>query len=569
MAEPETHAHRDEQAEETHSALTTATVTLEAEAEPEVKEDKPKSEPKTRAFYLTFLAISVTTFLSAIDLTAVGTALPTISTALHDTKGDFTWVGSAYALSSTAFIPLSGNLADAFGRRIVLLFSILFFAIGSALSGAAHNMNMLIAARTVQGVGGGGILALSEILVADLVPLAERGIYQGFLALVWSLAASVGPPIGGALANQGDKAWRWLFYLNLPLCGISLVLVAFFLKVRSPPGTIREKLGEVDWIGNAIVIAGSALAIIGLTWGGIRFPWGSAQVLAPLIIGLVTLVVFGFYEARVKAPVRPTVPPDIVSNRTSFGGLIGTAIHGLTSVALIYYLPVYYQACFSASPIRSAVDFLPSGLLTAPFAFVAGVITSVSGKYRPVNYAAWCFVIIGFGIFTLLKADSSKGQWVGFQVITSIGLGMLFSCPVFPILAPLPNNRAASALALWTFTRSFFQAWGITIASTVLQNKLKTNLPPSFIAQFPPGFEIAYIAIPVIRTLDEPLKSQVQAGFAKSMAAIWQTMAGIAGIGLLSCLLLKEIPMVQGIDERYALKEDEREKEKVVDVEKR
>ncbi|KAF7308132.1 MFS domain-containing protein [Mycena chlorophos] len=538
-----------------------ASPTLEdAPSSGEVQE-KPKATPKTRAFYLTFLAISVTTFLSAIDLTAVGTALPTISDSLHDTKGEFTWVGNAYALSSTAFIPLSGNLADAFGRRGIVLFSITFFAIGSALSGAAQNMNMLIAARTVQGIGGGGILALSEILIADLVPLAERGIYQGFLAVIWSLASSIGPPIGGALANVNHKAWRWLFFLNLPLCGLSFFLVLFFLRVRSPPGSVREKLAQVDWIGNTIIIFGSSLAIIGLTWGGIRYPWGDAHVLAPLIIGLVLIAVFGIYDARLSpsSGVRPTVPSDIISNRTSLAGLIGTSIHGLVSIALIYYLPVYFQAVFTASPIRSAVDFLPSGLLTAPFAFVAGVITTVMAKYRPVNYAAWCFVIIGFGIFTLLDADSSKGRWVGFQVLTSVGLGMLFSCPVFPILAPLPPQRAASALALWTFARSFFQAWGITIASTVLQNKLKTTLPPSFIAQVSGstssggGYEIAYAAIPLIRGLDEPLKRQVQVAFAESMKEIWQVMTGISGIGLLSCLLMREIPMGVVVDETYAL----------------
>ncbi|KAJ7066111.1 iron permease [Mycena amicta] len=520
--------------------------------------EQPKPEPKSREFYLTLLAIGVTTILSALDLTALGTALPTIAKSLNDTSGEFVWIGAAYALASTAFIPLMGNLADAFGRRPIVLTSIAFFALGSALAGAAQSMTWIIASRAVQGVGGGGVLALSEILIADLVPLAERGAYQGFLALVWSVGSCIGPPVGGALANVDGKAWRWLFWLNLPLCGMSFILVALFLHVKTPEGSVRSKLAQVDWIGNIIVVIGSGLVIIALTWGGVRYHWNSAHVLSTLIIGFVLIIFFGIYEAKlVPSGVRPTTPPDIVSNRTSLGGLISTAIHGLVSIALIYYLPVYYQACFSASPIRSAVDFLPSGLLTAPFAFFAGVATAILKKYRPVQWFAWVFVVVGFGVFSLQRADSPQHLWLGLQIPLCVGLGMLFSCPVFPILAPLHPSRAASALALWTFTRSFFQAWGIAIAGTVLQNELSVKLPADFVARFPEGVEIAYAAIPIIRTLaaDDPVKKAVQVAFADSLRVVWLVMTGIAGIGLASCLLLKEIPMGTEIDETYTLKD--------------
>ncbi|KAJ7929144.1 iron permease [Mycena leptocephala] len=528
------------------------TLTQAISPSPSTQDVSPR---KSRAFYLTFVAIMVATFLSALDLTAIGTALPTIANALNDTKGDYTWVGSAYALSSTAFIPLSGSLADAFGRRPIMLICIAFFAVGSALAGASQNMPMMIAARAIQGIGGGGIINLSEILTADLVPLAERGLYQGMIGLVWSFASSIGPPIGGALANKGHKAWRWLFYLNLPLTAIAFVLVSVFLSVRQPEGSIRSKLAQVDWIGNIIVVAGSGLSIIGLTWGGIRYSWASAEVLAPLIIGFSLLIAFAVYEAKV--PSRPTIPLDVVGNRTSLSGLLTTATHGIVSIAIIYYLPVFFQACFGASPIRSAVDFLPGALITAPFAFVAGAVVTIVKKYRVVNITGWAITIIGFGLFSTVREDSSVGKWVGYQVVTAIGTGMLFSAPVFPLLAPLPNNRAASALALFSFTRAFFQTWGITISSTVLQNMLQKKLPADFVAQFPPGFEIAYAAIPAIRELEGPLRKQVQAAFADSMAVIWQVMIGIAGLGFLLSLLMAEVPMDTTVDQSYALKEKE------------
>nr|GAT58523.1 predicted protein [Mycena chlorophos] len=531
----------------------------------------PTKTPKTRAFYLSFAAISVTTFLAALDLAAVANVLPTISEALHDESGDYLWVGSAYSLSSTAVIPLTGNFANAFGRRPVMLSSIGLFAIGSALAGAAQNMSMLIAARTIQGVlaffevrhwqvlthkgvGGGGILTLSEILVADLVPLSERGIYAGLVALVWALAS------GGALASTGTKTWRWLFYLNLPICGLSALIVIFYLSVRTPEGTIRSKLAKIDWVGNAIIVSGATLAILGLTWGGSRYPWSSAKVLAPLVIGFVLVAAFFVFEATV--PADPTIPRDVVSNRTSLVAILETAAHGVATITLIYYFVAFFQAVKGATPLRAAVDFLPASFLTTPSAFAGGIIITVTKKYRVVNWVGWIVIIVAFALLsTVTSAGVTQATLYGYQVLAAVGIGILFGGPMFPLLAPLPPNRAAAALSLFTFTRSFSNTWGIAIGGTILQNELTKRLPAEFLAMFPAGSDIAYSSIPTIRTLPEPLRGQVQDAFAASLAIIWRVMAGICGAGLVVSLFMKELPLATAVDESYALQEKE-EKEK-------
>ncbi|CAL1715143.1 unnamed protein product [Somion occarium] len=518
-------------------------------------EEPPKAGfKKGISFWISYIAVVTSIFLSALDLTGVATALPTITADLNG--GDnFVWVGSAYALSSTAVLPLSGSLADIFGRRPIMLISIAFFALGSALAGAAQNMNMLIAARTIQGIGGGGIINMTEIIVSDLVPLAERGLYQGILGLVWSFAAGIGPPIGGSLAE--DASWRWLFYINLPVCGVAFFLVLIFLRVRTPTGSMWEKFKRVDWSGNFIVIAGTTLAIVGLTFAGIRFPWGSAQVLAPLIIGMFLVGVFLLYEAKV--PKEPSIPWEILRNRTSLTGYLETLIHGITSISLLYYLPIFFQACLGASPIRSGVDMLATSLVIAPFGLFAGIMVQVQGKYRPANYVGWILSIIGFGILTLLRADSTTGQWVGFQILVSAGVGMIWAASIFPVLAPLPVERTASALAFYAFVRSFAQTWGITIASTILQNELKKNLPDAFVSQFPQGSEIAYAAIPIIRDLEEPLRTEVRTAFALSMSTIWKTMIGITGAGILTLPFLQEVELRAHTDEAFGLGEAEKE----------
>ncbi|KAF7313369.1 MFS domain-containing protein [Mycena chlorophos] len=521
----------------------------------------PQTSKKSRAFYLSFLAIMVATFLSALDLTAVATALPTIARALDDTHGDFTWIGSAYALASTAFIPLSANLSHAFGRKPIFLAAVTIFAVGSAIAGEFCLQPMLIAGRGVQGIGGGGILALAEILTADLVPLSERGLYRGLLGLVWSFASVIGPPVGGALANGSDKGWRWLFceYLNLPVSSLAFVLICVFLNVRRPEGSIKKKLRTIDWIGNILVLFGSGLAIVGLTWGGIRYSWSSINVLAPLLLGFTLLFGFGVYEAR--GPANPTIPLDIIGNRTSLSGLIATASHAICSITAIYFMPVYLQACLGATPLQSAVDFLPGSGFSAPTALIAGAAIKITQRYRLANWVGWVIMIVGAGLLSLLKDDSPKGDWVGFQILFSTGMGVLFTAPIFPVLAPLPIDRAPSAIALFTFTRAFFQAWGITIASTILQNKLETNLPIAFLAEFPQGYEIAYAAIPVISKLEQPLKGAVQAGFAASLSTMWKVMVGIAVVGFLASLFMKEIPLATVVDEKYALADPERSSE--------
>ncbi|KAJ7039336.1 major facilitator superfamily domain-containing protein [Mycena alexandri] len=519
---------------------------------------RPSCPPRRpRAFWMSFLAIMAATFLSALDQTAVGTALPTIAAALNDTNGNYIWVGSAYAMASTAFIPLSGSLANAFGRKPIMLLCIAFFAVGSALAGASQRMvrsSPLLRFTIIPGIGGGGILALTQILLADLVPLSERGLFQGLIGVVWAFASSVGPPIGGALSSREKKTlWRWLFYLNLPLSGLAFVLILLFLSVRQPEGSTRSKLAQVDWVGNLIVVLGTGLALVGMTWGGIRYHWNSVEVIIPLVLGIMFLGVFILYEFKV--PQHPTVPRDIVGNITSLSGLLTTAAHSVVSMSVIYYLPVLFQASFGASPIRSAVDYLPGSLVGAPCAFLAGSVVTMSKKYRPVNWAGWTVTIVAFGLFSTIREDSAVWKWVVYQILGAVGLGMLFSAPIFPILAPLPQNRAGSALALFSFTRVLFQTWGITISGTILQNMLQKKLPPAFTAQFPPGFEIAYAAIPFIKELDGTLQKDVERVFAESMAVIWQMMIGISGLGLVLSLLMKEVPMGTTVDENYALKE--------------
>ncbi|KZT52009.1 iron permease [Calocera cornea HHB12733] len=535
-----------------------ATLTLPPEEAPAIVSDTTDVErhypaKKDAGFWMIIVSLCVTSWLAAIDLTSVSTALPTI---IDDLNGgsDFVWVGSAFTLASTAILPLSGNIATIFGRQWAILSFIFLFAVGSAVTGSAQNMTAMIAGRTVQGLGGGGILSLAEIIVADLVPLRERGMYQGILGSVWAFASAIGPPIGGALAQAGQ--WRWLFYLNLPLCAIAWGLTFWFLRLKRPDGSLRSKLARIDWIGNIIIIIASTLVIVALVEGGIQHPWKSYQILVPLIVGLVLIGVFLVYEFYWVIGEH-MVPFDILSNRTTLSGYGGVFMHGITSMILIYYMPVYFQSVLLATPIKSSIDLFPSAFTIAPLAIIAGITVAVANHYVAQNVIAWMFTMIGYGLMTTLTKDSSKAAWAGYQVIASIGIGILYPATTFPVLAPLPISKNAHALAFYTFLRTFAQTFGVTIGATVLQNELVRNLPASFASLFPAGVNIAYAAIPQIPTLPQPLQDEVRVAFASSLSTLWKVTIALAGLGLVTTFFMKQIHLHLDTDDQWGREQKE------------
>ncbi|GAA99522.1 hypothetical protein E5Q_06223 [Mixia osmundae IAM 14324] len=504
---------------------------------------------KDARFWAIIMSIMVSVFVSAIDLTAISTALPTI---VRDLQSDnYTWVGSAYALSSTAFIPWMGGLAQIFGRRAAYLTAIFLFAAGSALCGASQNMTMLIAARTLQGAGGGGILAISEILIVDLSPLSERGIFFAIFGAEWALASVISPVIAGSLA---ERNWRWIFYMNIPICGFAALLVICFMNLRRPAGTFREKLSRVDWFGNLCIIASTSSFVVGLTFGGGQYPWRSYQTLLPLVLGLVGIVIsIGIERAFIKEPV---VPFKILSNLTSAIGFLATFLHAIITLALVYYLPVYFQSAKGSSPIRSGIQIFPLSFTVAPFAIITGLLVMIQGKYRWLNVIGWALAATGAGVLYLLSYDARPALWIGLPLVVGAGLGMLYSAVTFPVMSPLPPSLHGHAMCFSTYIRNIGQTIGIVIGGTVLSSRLPVTLPEAFLDQLVQNGggaagDLAYASIPIIPTLVEPLKSQVQDAFAKSIRVIWLSCVPMALIGVLVSFFIVDYTLSHETDENW------------------
>lgn len=518
---------------------------------PIVATSSPKSQKGAR-FWLIFASISVCLFLSALDFTALASALPII---VHDLEGaDFSWLGTAYALSSTAFLPMSGGLAQIIGRRPAFIVALGFFALGSALCGAAKTMNWLIAARAIQGVGGGAIISLASIVISDMVTLAERGTYNGLLGMTWAVAVALGPIVGGSLAEKGQ--WRWLFYLNLPVCGLACGLVMLFMDLPTPKGTFKSKFRAMDWIGNFLVIGASSSLVLALTWGGARYQWSDPRVLSTLVVGVVGLIAWFVYEA--KWATHPMVAAELLGNRTSVSGYLQVFLNSIIVVAWVFYMPVYFQACKDAGPIRSGIDMFGGTLNIGPFIVFGGVSVTVLKVYRPQLWVGWLLETIGLGILGTLRSTSPLSHGIGFSVVSSAGAGIIFAVTYFPVLSPLSVTLNAQALALFAFVRAMAQIWGIAFGSAILTNQLAGHLPPQFVSIAEGGIEKVYALIPEIPGLAQPLKSEVQYAFGESLRPVWYTMTGISFLGLAASLLMKDVPLHNYVDEQWMLEEREK-----------
>ena len=279
-------------------------------------------------------------FLAALDVTIITTALPTIAQHFKATAADYTWIGSGYLLAAAASAPVWGKVSDIFGRKATILVANAIFMAGSLIAALAVSVGMLIAARVVQGIGGGGLVVLVYVCVGDLFSMRERPKYFGIMGMVWAIASGVGPVIGGVFTEK--VTWRWCFYINLPLDGISLMLLAFFLKLSNPRTPLVSGLKAVDWLGVLTIVGGVVMFLFGMSSGGITRPWDSAFVLCLIIFGIVTIVLF-FLNEKFLAKY-PVIPLRLFKDTSNLAALGVCFIHGFVFIGGSYY-------CKSCIPI--------------------------------------------------------------------------------------------------------------------------------------------------------------------------------------------------------------------------
>ncbi|CAK7209612.1 hypothetical protein SBRCBS47491_000502 [Sporothrix bragantina] len=515
----------------------------------------------SRSFYLAFSALLVLTIAVALDATTLSVALPTISAALGGSALEAFWSGTSFLLASTVLQPTVAALSSIFGRKYMIYLMIIFFAAGSLVAALANNFSVLIAGRTIQGVGGGGLVALTEVVVTDLVPLAFRPTWFSTLSAMWSIGTVTGPLIGAGFAQ--NVSWRWIFYINLPLIGAGLAFVVLFLHQAKIPGGILHKLGRFDWVGSVLFTAASTAFLYGLTTGGVANPWSSYKVLVPLIIGPVAVIFFGYYEFYWAK--EPIINRRIFNNRDMLLTYVMTVLHGAILWSLLYFLPLYYQGVQGYKPIISAVAVLPETLTVAPAAAAVGIIAGITGHYRWSLWVGWFLTTLGSGLLLLLGPNTSIPAWIWLNVPVGIGSGMLFPAMGLSIQAACEPELNAQATAFFSFLRTLGQSIGVAISGVIFQNSFHKKLAaiPAFESVAEQFSRDATSVVSVINAMaPSPERVQLVKAYSDSLRVIYISLVAFSGFCFILTLAIRgyslnqEHVTNQGLIDKAAEKKD-------------
>ncbi|PGH00995.1 hypothetical protein AJ79_08059 [Helicocarpus griseus UAMH5409] len=439
---------------------------------PHVFNEQTNFVPK-RTIITIFLACASVDLLALMDQTTLAASLSIISNDLA--AGDQTsWIASGYFVTSTCFQLLYGRFSDIWSRKVILYIGLAIFFIGSLASSLAETATQLIVFRAFTGVGGGGLMTVAQMIVSDVVPLRERGKYQGILGSVVALSNGIGPVIGGALASISKGSWRWIFRLNLPLTVLTTACVLFFMPLRKVEGDWRLKLKTIDFVGAFLALGGTAVFMLGLTWGGGEHPWNSAHVIATLVVGFAVSVAFLLWQW--KGTSTPLVPMHIFKVKLVNGACLTMFVNGWNFLVQIYYIPTFYQLAYGYSATKAATLLLPITLIQTLSSTVSGLIVHWVGRYRECILFGWIAWAAGLGLYSTLDQSSGLGKQVGYGILTGVGVGNTLQPALIAVQAGVERRDMAVVTSFRNFIRNLGGTLGLAAAGTIIHNRLLSSV---------------------------------------------------------------------------------------------
>ncbi|EXM15770.1 Tetracycline resistance protein TetA/multidrug resistance protein MdtG [Fusarium oxysporum f. sp. vasinfectum] len=493
--------------------------------------DNEKIYPPKKVVLPTMLALFLVFFLVALDRTIIGTAIPTIS-AEFDSFGDIAWYESAFLLPLCVFQLSFGLVFKYYSTKWVLFILTAIFEIGSIVCAAAPNSNALIVGRAITGIGGAGIGSGVFIYITLLFPLEERPKYLGSLGSAFGISSILGPILGGYLTSF---TWRWCFWINVPIGGLSLILLCILAPNRPPPSppakSWRQRLLDLDPLG-FLMIAGSVVSLLfALEFGKENQEWTSGRVIALFVFFGVLFLIFAGYQAWRKE--KATVPPRILFQRTTFFACLNALAIGSVLVIYSFYLPVWFQVVKGKSPQDSGIALIPLLLSNVFCVILGGVLVSKIGYYTPFAIAGCAVLIVGSALISTWTADVSKAKWIGYQIITGAGMGLTLQQPAIAIQTVLPESDSPIGLSILNFLIFLGGTVFVTVSQTLLEGQLESR-----IAKYIPGVDINTLANSGATNLWNLVPSDkvdlVLKAYNDSMRSIWYLGLGMGCFALIT-----------------------------------
>jgi len=495
--------------------------------------DAPSSvqaEPGTQASIPLLLgALMLVMFLAALDQTIVSTALPTIVSDLGGLRW-LSWVVTAYLLASTVVVPLYGKFGDLYGRKRVLQIAIALFLFGSALCGLAQDMTQLILFRTLQGLGGGGLMVVAMAAIGDVIPPAERGRYQGLFGGVFGLATVVGPLIGGFLVEH--LSWHWIFFINLPL-GLLAVLVIGSV-FRPPVAPVKH---VVDYIGAFFLTITLGALVLITSLGGSLLPWASLDVLCLALFAIIGLVGFVFEQRRAAEPIMPL---HLFRHRTFvLAGFIGLIV-GVSLFGSVTFLPLYMQVVKDASPTSAGLQMLPlmGGLLVV--SAITGRLISRWGRYRVFPIIGTLLQVIALGLLSRLELDTPMWRMNLYMGLLGAGLGMVMQVLILAVQNSVERRHMGVATSGATLFRSIGGSVGVSVFGALFSHALLDSLPSDFAAA---SGVAASLSPTAVHALAAPQQHAYLEAFCAAMHGVFLLAAIVTCVAFALSWLLREVPL--------------------------
>ncbi|KAH8816906.1 major facilitator superfamily domain-containing protein [Xylogone sp. PMI_703] len=479
----------------------------------------------------TTVALCLSVLCFSLDNTIIATAIPRITDEFK-TINDVGWYASAYLLAGCAPQLIYGRLYTFYDIKLIYLIAMFIFEVGSLVCGVAPNSSALIVGRAIAGLGGAGIFSGAMLIISKTVPLQQRPTYTSLIGAMFGIASVIAPLIGGALTDK--STWRWCFYMNLPIGGVTIFYILFFYKSPGraivPVSSWKAQLKQFDIVGTFLFVPAVVCLLLALQFGGSKYPWHNGRIIALFILsGLLSIA---FIIVQIWKQENATVPPRIFKQRNVWGSVVFNITLGASFFVVVYFIPIWFQAIKGASPIKSGVMNIPMVLAVIIFTFISGGGITASGYYGPFLLFSSVLSSIGVGLLTTFHVDTSHSAWIGYQVLYGIGIGAGMQVCFVVVQAALPPADIPVAMALVVFAQTLGGAIFVSVSDNIFSNLLIKNLK-EIVPSVTPSIVSSAGATNLKNVIDPQFLPGVLVAYNHAITQTWYTAVALASVSII------------------------------------